>query len=245
MSFNRAELMAIVFARALRDGDVVITGTNARIPTAAYRTAQRCGKPRIVAMIGASGTLDPSVDEVPASGGDQAFVPGRLTLGLGTGVADQVRGFADVIFLGGLQLDRHGRCNLAVIGDYDRPKLRGPGTIGLSMVARIKRTFMFFEAHDPRIFVERVDFVSGETLRAGEDRELLVVTPLGVLGSTTGSATVALKSVHPGVSYDDIQKNTGFALDGAPVIETPAPTARELAALRSFPDGRRLGDIDP
>lgn len=241
MSYGRAELMALVCARALRDGDVIVTGTRATLPSAAYRSAQLLGKRHVRAMIGATGTIDPSVQPVPASGGDQAFVAGRVTLDLATGVCDQLRGFVDVIFLGALQLDGEGRCNLAVVGDYQQPRLRGPGSIGLSMVGRVKRTFMFFERHDPRVLVERVDFVSGDILRDGG--ELLVVTPLGVLGSVAGQSGVALLSLHPGVSFEQMQARTGFALERGRAMITLAPTERELAALRSLPDGRALASL--
>ena len=102
MNYSRGELMALVCARALRDGDVIVTGTRATLPSAAYRSAQLLGKPRVSAMIGATGTIDPRVQPVPASGGDQAFLDGRVTLDLATGVCDQLRGFIDVIFLGAL-----------------------------------------------------------------------------------------------------------------------------------------------
>ena len=243
MNYTRAELMALVCARALHDGDVIVTGTRASLPSAAYRTAQLLGKPRISAMIGATGTIDPRVQPVPASGGDQAFLEGRVTLDLATGVCDQLRGFVDVIFLGALQLDRAGRCNLAVVGDYQRPRLRGPGSIGLSMVGSVKRTFMFFERHDPRVLVEQVDFVSGDILR--DSGELLVITPLGVLGSIAGQAGVHLLSVHGGVSFDDIQARTGFALDRERAMTTRLPTSAELVALRSLPDGNALAAMLP
>lgn len=241
MNYSRGELMALVCARALRDGDVIVTGTRATLPSAAYRSAQLLGKPRISAMIGATGTIDPRVQPVPASGGDQAFLDGRVTLDLATGVCDQLRGFIDVIFLGALQLDKLGRCNLAVVGDYQRPRLRGPGSIGLSMVGSVKRTFMFFERHDPRVLVEQVDFVSGDILRDGG--ELLVVTPLGVLGSVAGQSGIALLSLHAGVSFKQMQARTGFALERGRAMTTLAPTALELAALRSLPDGRALASL--
>ncbi len=243
MNFTRAELMAIVFSRALRNGDVIVMGTNATIPSAAWHTARGCGKAHVRALIGATGTVCPSVQGVPKSGADQAFIPGRATLDLATGVMDQLRGFADVIFLGALQVDVLGRCNLTAVGDYAHPRLRGPGSIGLSMVATVKRTFMFFERHDPRLFVEQVDFVSGETIKHGEDDALLIVTPLAVMGACGGR--VELKSVHPGVRFDEVQACTGFHLDAVQARETPAPSLTELAALRSCEDGKRLGQLLP
>jgi glutaconate CoA-transferase, subunit B len=243
MNFTPAELMALVCARALRDGDVIVTGTRATLPSAAYRSAQLLGKPHIRAMIGATGTIDPSVQPVPLSGGDQAFLDGRVTLDLVTGVRDQLRGLVDVIFLGALQLDGSGRCNLAVVGDYRRPRLRGPGSIGLSMVGSVKRTIMFFERHDPRVLVERVDFVSGDILRNGG--ELLVVTPLAVLGSRAGQNGVQLLSMHAGVDFEDLQTRTGFFLDRKQAVITAPPTRTELTALRSLPDGRALASLLP
>ena len=242
MNYSPAELMALVCARALRDGDVIVTGTRATLPSAAYRSAQRLGKPNISAMIGATGTIDPTVQPVPASGGDQAFLNGRMTLDLVTGVRDQLRGLVDVIFLGALQLDRAGRCNLAVIGDYQRPRLRGPGSIGLSMVGSVKRTIMFFERHDPRVLVERVDFISGDILH--NCGELLVVTPLAVLGSRAGQAGVHLLSLHPGVSFKELQARTGFTLDHTRAVITEPPSSTELAVLRSLPDGRVLASAN-
>jgi len=239
MIFSVRQLMACVFARALQDGDTLVMGTNARIPACAWRLAHACGKRHVRALVGASGTLDPSTPAVPASGADQDFVPGRTVLGLGQGVADQLRGFADVIFLGGLQVDVRGRINLCTVGDYHRPRLRGPGSIGLSLVASIPRTFLFFDSHEPRVFVPEVDFVSGDVLSAGG--ELLVVTPLGVLGASCGATRLELVSLHPGVGFAEVQARTGFVLDPERAVTTPPPTALERAALAACEDGRSLG----
>jgi glutaconate CoA-transferase, subunit B len=235
--------MAIVFARALRDGDVVVTGTNAVIPMSACRIAQLCGASHVVPVIGATGTLDPDTPVIPESGADQSFVSGRLTMGLGQGIADQVRGFADVIFLGGLQVDRKGRCNLTVVGAYGKPKLRGPGTIGLSMMARVRRTFLFFQSHDTRTFVDTVDFISGEGLQPDGGGVELIVTPLGVLGPTSTREAIDLKSIHPGVTFEEIQSHTGFPLNPDGIAVTPEPTTQELCALSRCQYGRQLASM--
>ena len=231
MNWTPSQLMACVFARALRDGDTLVMGTNADIPANAWRVAKACGKPNVRALIGASGTLNPTARGVPASGADQSFVPGQAVLGLGRGVSDQLRGFADVIFLGALQVDARARVNLCVVGDYERPRLRGPGSIGLSLVATIPRVFLFFEQHDPRVFVESVDFVSGDAADAGA--EVLVVTPLGVLGMAAGERRLNLISVHPGTDFEAIQSQTGFALSRSNAVTTPLPSTAEAAALAS------------
>ena len=232
MTWSVAELMAIVMARELRDGDVVVTGTLAAIPTAAYRSAQKLGASRLVAMNGALATIDPSAAVVPPSSADEELRQGRFNLDLRDVTWLQTRGSLDVVFLGALQVDRHGRCNLALIGDPERPTLRGPGTLGVSMMAVVGRSFMYLTTHDPRSFVEQVDFVSASGLRPGGGLSL-VVTPIAVLGPDPSGEHLDLISVHPGRSVEEVTARTGFELRRDGVPETPAPSATELEALRS------------
>jgi glutaconate CoA-transferase subunit B len=158
-------------------------------------------------------------------------------------LADQVRGLADVICLGGLQVDRGGRVNLAVVGDYARPELRGPGTIGVSLIARLERTFLYFTQHDPRTFVERVDFVGAEGLRGGGRGLEVIVTPMAVLGPVEDGGRIDLISIHPGFGFEEVQARTGFELDPARAEVTEAPGEDELAALRSHPNGISLATM--
>jgi glutaconate CoA-transferase subunit B len=232
MNCSVDELMAVVFARRLKDGDVVVTGTNAAIPLLACEVARRASGKRITSLIGATGTIDPSCADVPKSGADERFIPGRFTLGLATGVHDQLRGRVDVIFLGGLQVDLRGRCNLTAVGPYAKPTLRGPGSIGLSMMATVPRTFLIFGRHDPRIFVEEVDFVSAQGLAPNGGGLAVVVTPLCVMAPDPARSRLVLESIHPGVSFAQVQQSTGFRLDPACAGTTAPPTEEELAALR-------------
>jgi glutaconate CoA-transferase, subunit B len=243
MNYSTAELMAIVLARTLSEGDVVLTGTNAAIPTAAYRTAQRLGVDGLVAVNGALGTVDPSAAVVPDSSADEDLLTGRFSIGLPEIVRGEVRGLFDVVFLGAMQIDRHGQLNLVCVGDYDHPTVRGPGTLGLSMVAVIDRTLIYLTRHDPRTFVEAVDFVSSRTLRDDGRGLGLIVTPLAVLGPTPARDRVDVVSVHPGVDPDFVAAQTGFALEMAAATETPEPTARELEALRAVDSTGTLRDM--
>jgi len=242
MSFSTAELMAVVLSRHLRHGDMMVTGTNAAITRSAAHVAQSEGR-RVATVIGAFGTVDPSAERAPASGGDQRFLPGRLDSSLATVVGDQVRGLADVICLGGLQVDRLGRVNLAVVGSYEKPTLRGPGTVGIALIATVKRTFLYFMQHDPRTFVETVDFLGGQGLRADGGGIEVIVTPLAVLGPVEDRSRIDLRSVHPGVSFEEVQARTGFVLEVGRARTTEAPSESELQALRAYPDGRSLRSL--
>ncbi|HVX31549.1 MAG TPA: CoA-transferase [Solirubrobacterales bacterium] len=243
MNYSVAELMAVVLSRRLREGDVMVTGTNAGITCSAALVARACGRPRVRTIIGAFGTVDPTVELVPASGADQSFLPGRVVTDLISTLGDQVRGLADVICLGGLQVDRDGRVNLAVVGDYSRPDLRGPGTIGVSLIARLERTFLYFTEHDPRTFVERVDFVGAQGLRPGGRGLEVIVTPMAVLGPVEDGSRIDLVSIHAGFDFEQVQARTGFALDPSRAVVTEPPSEEELAALRGHPYGMSLATM--
>ena len=243
MTVTRTEYMAISMARFLRDGDVLITGTNATIPRAAAFVANHLGRLSVRTVIGAFGTVNPTVYPTPQSGGDQRFFAGESNESLATIISDQVRGLADVICLGGLQLDQRGRLNLCVIGPYDAPTLRGPGTVGLSLMATVARTFVFFMHHDRRTFVQNVDFVGGEGLPKDGGGIELVVTPLAVFGPNESRDRIDLISIHPGVTFDEVQDRTGFRLDPRRAIVTQTPTPEELTALRANPDSKHLAEL--
>lgn len=244
MSYATAELMSVAMARQLRDGDVMVTGTNAAITCSAAAVARGGGKSHVRTLIGAFGTIDPSVELVPESGADQTFLPGRLVSRMAATLGDQVRGLADVICLGALQVDRRGRVNLAVVGDYERPALRGPGTIGVSLLATLPRAFLYFDQHDPRTFVESVDFVGAHGLRADGGGIAVIVTPLAVLGPVEDRSRIDLLSVHPGVSFEQVQERTGFALDPERARPTEPPSEAELRALRADPTGATLAGYE-
>ena len=112
------------------------------------------------------------------------------------------------------------------------------------------KTLLYWNTnHNPRSLVERVDFVSCPGyLGGGDERERLgltggpqlVVTNLAVLDFEPESKRMRLRSVHPGVSVEQVQEATGFELLLADeVTETPKPTPEQVRLLREVidPDG--------
>jgi glutaconate CoA-transferase subunit B len=60
------------------------------------------------------------------------------------------------------QVDRFGNFSSVVIGDYHVPKMRLPGSVGIPDVTNDSKTiYMYVPRYSPRVFVEKVDFVSG------------------------------------------------------------------------------------
>jgi glutaconate CoA-transferase, subunit B len=218
-AFTPAELMSVVIARQVRDGEVVATGANSPIPAAGCLLAQRLHAPRTrVIVLGSS-------DYYPFVSGKEFFDWAQ-------------RGRLDLFFLGGIQIDARANINLHVLGDYERPDRRFPGAFGsgiLYFVAR--RVILFRTEHTRRLFVPRVDFITSPGASPEDVRRpggpAKVVTPLALLTFNRAEERLELESVHPGHTLAEVQANTGFDLPLAPGYgETPPPTAEELALLR-------------
>lgn len=242
MNASPLELMAVVMARHLRDGEVVVMGAVPLLPLAACRLAKARHAPGLWFIVGGSGTVNPEPDGLPGSSCDPRLSPAPCTLPLPDVVLLEGRGdVLDVFCAGGLQIDPYGNCNLVGVGDRARPRLRGPGSVGLPFLPVVRRSILYTLSHSPRTFVERLDFVSGAGHPARDDQRRpyrregpsLVVTPMATLDFAPESGRMRLASVHPGVRVEDVVAATGFELVvPASVPQTPPPTEEELAQLR-------------
>lgn len=243
--WTTAELMAVVMARELRPDEVAVMGAVSLLPQAACRLAQVTGAPGLWWVAGGSGAVNPNPEGLVESSCDQRLLTAETALPLPDVVLLEGRGDVfDVFFAGGLQIDARGSCNLVAVGDWARPRLRGPGGVGLSFLPRAGRVIVYTTTHTPRTFVERVDFVSGpghvDGLEPGRGPSL-VVTPLCTIDFAPGTHAPRLRSLHPGVGVDAVRSATGFELlcpEPPPV--TAEPTATELGALRAIDAGGLL-----
>ncbi len=107
--------------------------------------------------------------------------------------------------------------------DYHRPQVRLPGTAGLGDMGSIGKTLYYWNPnHNPRALVEKVDFVScAGYLGGGDERADLEACPAAPnwwsptwpsWTSTRPSKRMRVKSVHPGVTVEQVQAATGFEL---------------------------------
>ena len=241
-----AELMTINAARMLRDGDVVFVGVG--IPNLACNLARRTHAPHLM-MIYEAGVIGAQPNRLPLSIGDPTLVSGASAVCSMYDIFTLYlqRGNVDVGFLGGAQIDRYGNINSTVIGEYTHPKVRLPGSGGSQEIAAWAKRCYIMTPHQKRRFPERVDFTTSAGFMGGRtQRERLklrgsgpqaVVTDLGILEpDETGELIMA--ALHPGVSLEQAQANTGWVLrasDGLFTTEPPNPT--ELHILRE--------DLDP
>jgi glutaconate CoA-transferase subunit B len=134
LTYTSSELMCIHAARLLRDNDVVFVGVG--LPNLACNLARRTHAPNLQ-MIYEAGVIGARPARLPLSIGDPTLVSGASSVCSMYDIFTLYlqRGNVDVGFLGGAQIDRFANINATVIGDYQHPKVRLPGSGGSQEMA--------------------------------------------------------------------------------------------------------------
>ena len=244
-----AEIMAAFFSRDIKDGEFGVIGTFSQIPWMALRLAQASHAPSSWFCCGPSGSVNSKFPKLLWSVCDYRMHVGaesRITLDSVMDMQGNPR-LIDFGFYGGFQIDKYGNLNMAYVGEQKQPEFRGPGTVGTMATAWLKRVYLFTHAHTPRLFVEKVDFVSGPGFLDGKggrekagcplysEGPRYVVTPIAVFDFDEETKIMRLKSVHPGHTIEEVKERTGFTpIIPANVPETEPPTVEELKFMREF-----------
>jgi glutaconate CoA-transferase subunit B len=145
------------------------------------------------------------------------------------------------------QIDRYGTSNISFIGgDAKKPKAMLLGVRGIPGNTINHPCSFFVQKHSTRTFVARVDMASGvgyEPVRwkPGVRRDLmelrLVVSNLATLDFNGPEHTMRVRTLHPGVTLDEVRAQTGFELAVSDDLgETPAPTEDQLRIIRQVID---------
>ena len=238
------EMMTIAAARALRNEDVCFVGIG--MPSAASNLARLTHAPGLT-LIYESGTIATKPDVLPLSIGDSELCETALTT---VSVPEMFRywlqgGRMTVDFLGGAQIDKFANLNTTVVGPYDKPKVRLPGGGGAPEIATSCGEIFIIMAQGKRSFVDKLDFITSLGHGEGGDHRARLglktkgptklVTDLCVFEPDPTTSEMSVVSIHPGVTREKIQENTGWPVRyAAKVAETPAPTAQELETLRAL-----------
>src|SRR5690242_4268319 len=243
-----SELLAVMSARLLRDGQVVFAGVG--IPLLAATLAQGLHAPGLTILfeggvVGAfiePGKLPPSTNEQRCARRANMVLSSTDVLLL------LQRGYVDIGFMGGAQIDQYGNLNGSLIGEPEAPVTRLPGTGGGNDIASLTQMIVAMK-HEKRRFVDRVDFVTSPGFLSGNDGRqeaglttggmYRVVTDLGLFGFEERTKRMELIALHTGVTTEQVQDNTGFELLVAPDVRvTDPPTEGELAVLRNLDPDR-------
>jgi glutaconate CoA-transferase subunit B len=247
--YNMMELMICVASRYLEDGKTAAVGTGA--PCAAAMLAQKLNSPDLVILFEAGGVA-PMLPQMPISVGDsRTFYRAVMAAGMAEMMTTCARGLVDYAFLGGAQIDRYGNINSTCIGDYNRPKVRFPGSGGANDFASLCWQTMIMTVHEKARFVEKCDFVTSPGFLTGDGaREAAglpeggpykIITDLAVMGFEPKTKSMMVESLSPGVELDKVRAETGFELlVAAELGRTEPPTADELRVLREEVDPLRL-----
>ena len=204
-----------------------------------------------------AGSVAPQLQRLPISVGDSNGQTGALIHGGMDEIMEACqRGMVDYTLLNCAQIDPYGNINSTMIGsDYRRPRVRLPGSGGANDLASLCWRTLVITPHLRRRFVSKLDFVTTPGYLSGPGaRERVglppgtgpwkVITSLAILGFDPETKRMRVESLHPHVTREEVEANTGFEIPFLePLCTTVEPTDQELWILRNEidPQGRILG----
>ena len=251
----------------LGDHDVVFVGIG--LPNLACNLARSTHAPHLF-MIYESGAIGAVPTRLPVSIGDPALVTDSLSIVSQADIFQSYlqNGLIEVGFLGGAQIDRYGNINTTVIGDYENPKTRLPGSGGACEIAVHSKRLLIIMRMSPKSFVNTCDFVTSPgNLFASKTpspqlrktrKELglpgggptTLITDLGVCefrSNEHGGPKVndenemILTEIYPGITVEQVRAACGWPLKVASNLkQTLAPEAGVLKLLREKLDPQKL-----
>jgi glutaconate CoA-transferase subunit B len=248
--YTTKELMAALVASEIRDDETVSVGASLPVPRAGILLAHLTHAPNLKVQMAFTMTNVRTVEVLEAFELITDWRAARWAeyfYNHDSGPDLYKRRRRAVFFIGGLQIDAYGNTNLIGIGsDFRHLKMRGPGGVGTaSMATNIGRYYLWVNAHSKQTLTERLDWRSSygfgdggadarSKLHLPGGGPRLCITPLCVFDFDEQTKRMRLKSVHPGVTVEQVLANTGFApIVPEHVPQTPPPTAEQVALLRS------------
>jgi glutaconate CoA-transferase subunit B len=245
--FSASEIMVTRAAKELKNKEVVFVGIG--LPNLACNLARKLQAPELT-LIYESGAVGAVPSRLPISIGDPCLVTDSIS------VCSMVEvfyyylqgGLIDVGFLGGAQVDRFGNVNSTVIGDYEHPKVRLPGSGGACEISIHAKKIILILKQNKKTFPEKIDFITSPGFINSEnprkkhgipgDGPVLVITDFGVYTFTSDTHEMVLTEIHPEVSMEIIRENLSWDVKVSDSLKTTdSPTPGELKIIRN--------DLDP
>jgi glutaconate CoA-transferase, subunit B len=242
LGFTKSEIMVAASARLLSGVRNCFVGVG--LPNIVCNLAQRTVAADLQ-LVYESGVFGARPERLPLSIGDPTLATGSVAV---TSMFELFAfylqaGLIDVAFLGGAQIDRFGNLNTTVIGDYTSPKVRLPGSGGACEIAIHARQVLVIMRQARRSFVEQLDFRTSPGHSGDPARERArgwwgsgptnVVTDLGTYGFDGSNGEMTLRTVHPGVTLEDVRAATGWEPRVSDDLgQTAAPSGEELRIIR-------------
>ncbi|MFT4082552.1 MAG: CoA-transferase [Nocardioides sp.] len=243
---TRAEVCAVACSEAFRGAGEVLAHAVGTVPTIGARLARLTHTPELALSDGECFLMSepPPLGRTAATGGViEAWTPFR-------NIFDILNSGRRHSMMGASQIDRYGNQNISSIGDWRKPTRQLIGVRGAPGNTVNHRVDYWVSKHSARVFVEQVDVVSGvgnDRARAYPGSSLrfhdlgVVITDLAVL-DYDDEGVLKVRSLHPGVSAEELRAKTGFTIDVSSATTTRLPTEEELRLIREVIDPRGLRD---
>jgi acyl CoA:acetate/3-ketoacid CoA transferase beta subunit len=237
--YTRADVCAVACADLFAGDGEILASPMGTMPLIGARLARLTSNPDLLISDGEAYLLA----ETPALGATsplEGWLPYRK-------VFDVVAAGTRHVVMGANQVDRFGNQNISCLGPHEKPVRQMFGARGAPGNTVNHRTSYWVAKHAARVFVESVDFASGvgydrATGSAGRFHDVhRVVTNLAVLDFAGPDHTMRIASLHPGVTVEQVQEQTGFPLDvPGDLGVTREPTDEELKLLREVLDPKDI-----
>ena len=249
--YTLREMMTIVAARVIRNGDIVFCGTG--ISMLAAMAAKNINAPESV-MFFETGAIDSKLEEIPLAVADsRVMYLASTNSGLFdafTTMQNPITGRHVIGILGAAQIDLYGNINTTAIGNYVRPKTRFPGSGGGSDVASFVPRCIIFMQQEKKRFTNKLDYFTSPGHMDGSDGRkkaglheggpTVVITNMAVFRFDEITRQMYLAGCYPGITTQQVLENMEFSVDVSRAAEVPPPTVEELKILRDKCDPQRL-----
>ncbi len=252
-NYSLAELCIVAASEAfVDDGEVLATGIGV-IPRLAASLAMKTTNTDLM-MTDSEAWMLSEPNPIGARAAD--FVPATESWMGFSRIFDNVWSGKRHAMLGPTQIDQYGQSNTSALGGtYEQPKVMMLGARGFPGNSISHPNSFFVPGHNTRVFMSgECDFVSSigynpERLPKGHNLDEIdirrVITDLCVMDFGGPDYQIRLLSLHPGISVEQVQENTGYPVyvpDDVPV--TAAPTQEQLDIIAALdPHNQRASQI--
>jgi glutaconate CoA-transferase subunit B len=251
MKYTLREIMTIMAAREIRDGDIVFCGTG--IPMLAAMAAKNISAPESIIIL-ETGAIDSRFEEIPMSIADSRVMY-RSSSNVGIVEAfcmmqNPITGSKVIAILGAAQIDKFGNLNSTSLGDYFHPSVRMPGSGGACDAASFAARVIIFIDQERRRFVKKLDYLTSpgyldgpngrEKVGLPDGGPIAVITNMGVMKFNETTKELYLENYYPGIAPQQILDNMEFSIDVSMAQQAIPPTKLELKILRETCDPHRL-----
>ncbi|CEH31023.1 3-oxoacid CoA-transferase [Aneurinibacillus migulanus] len=243
------ERMIVASSRLLENNKSVFVGTG--MPMLAASLAQRLHAPGLLTVYEGGGVGGQPEGRLPIQVSESLTFKNGIIVGSMDYVMSLAQaGYIEYGFLGGAEIDPYGNLNTTVIGSWEKPKVRLPGSGGGADIASLCWRTIILMRQDKRKFTPKLNFLTspgylngpGARERSGlpsDTGPYRVVTQLGIYGFPEETRRLTLLQLYEGITVEDVQANSGFEIEVHPDVYTiPDPTEEELCKIHSLdPDG--------